>query len=411
VENDIYDNKAAYEYIRQNLDEFCSLPEKGGKRKYYCKNKDNLIYFRLLFKHFEAKDLSYIRRKRLIDSLKPICHVTYKDLKALGRDDVDEIVAFMNGCYSPDGVSKFKKDIKYIWKLLFPEKDEKGRIDENLVPYPVRHLKSCVDKSRQKRRLDRFTIDEFNSIISYFSADPRLQAFLTLSFESLGRPQEILYLKIRDVELFDNYSKVWVSEHGKECIGMLQSIDSHPYLARWLDIHPRKNDTSTFLFVNLEKNFGKQLSVDNINKKLKTACRKIRITKPITCYSFKRNGVTFRRLRGDTDVEIQHAARWTSSKQLKTYDMSNQEDAFNIQLTKRGIIKDNSVKQTLPPIKKCIFCKTTHGFTETTCKTCNRPLDRKKIQEQINMYEKMQRFIEYLENNPEIAHLIESKSK
>ena len=31
---------------------------------------------------------------------------------------------------------------------------------------------------------------------------------------------------------------------------------------------------------------------------------------------------------------IQHAARWTSTRQLKTYDMSDAEDAFKMELAR-----------------------------------------------------------------------------
>ena len=72
----------------------------------------------------------------------------------------------------------------------------------------------------------------------------------------------------------------------------------------------------------------KQMKPKNVNKMIRKACKDLQIDKPITCYSLKRNGVTMRRLRGESDVEIQHAARWTSTKQLKTYDLSSQDEAF-----------------------------------------------------------------------------------
>ncbi|MEK6955478.1 MAG: hypothetical protein AABW52_02370, partial [Nanoarchaeota archaeon] len=95
----------------------------------------------------------------------------------------------------------------------------------------------------------------------------------------------------------------------------------------------------------------------------------------------KRNGVTFRRLRGDSDVEIQHAARWTSTKQLKVYDMSNHEDAFKMELVKRGIINSNdpNSNNVKPKLKTCMFCKKVNGLTNETCENCHRLLDRDKL--------------------------------
>lgn len=418
AENDIYNNKKKYENFKQNLELFALEPSQRPnnigngnfkhKGKYYCKNKENLAYFKSLFEAFEAKDISYVRRNRLLMSMRLICHATDKNLKGLDRDEINKVVSFMHTAYkSPKSKSDFIIDIKHMWKILFPERDERGRIDDTLVPYSVRHLSPKIDKSKEKRRYDKLTFEEFENVVNFFANDARMQFYLTLSLESLGRPQEILYTKIKDVELYDNYAKIWISEHGKEGIGFLQCIDSFPYLAKWLEKHPFKNDKDSFLFVNLsDREFGQQLKPKNINNKLKTACKYLKIDKPITAYSLKRNGVTFRRLKGDSDLEIQHAARWTSTKQLKTYDMSHQEEALKIELVKRGIIQDKKYKDLQPKVKECLFCNAKHGFTAEICDNCKRPLDRNKLREQEQKKE-----IDYVNVKRELETIKEKMTK
>ena len=87
-----------------------------------------------------------------------------------------------------------------------------------------------------------------------------------------------------------------------------------------------------------------------------------------------------RRLRGESDMEIQHAARWTSTKQLKTYDLSSQEDAFKLKLAKRGLIP--AIEAGNSKTRRCDFCETMAGFQETICQQCKRPLDRNAIRRQ-----------------------------
>lgn len=412
MENDIYDNKGKFERFKARLNELTKKPEAKGKRKYFVRNKANLAHFRTILARFEAKDISYIRRNRLLSSMVLICSATEKDLKVLEREDIDRVVAFMHSQYkSPKSKSDFIRDVKCLWRILFPERDDKGRIDETATPYAVKHLSPKIDKSREKLRSDRLTWDEYERIVCYFSKDPRVQCYLSLSLESLGRPQELLYLKLKDVQVFDNYAKIWISEHGKEGVGMLQCIDSYPYLVNWLDKHPLKNDKDAFLFINLAgAGFGRQMTPFNVNKFLKKALLRLGIDKPVTCYSLKRCGVTFRRLRGESDLEIQHAARWTSTKQLNTYDKSEQEDAFKIQLARRGLIKDKEMELYHPATKECI-CGKVHGFTARTCDSCKRPLDREEIKKQFNMMEKMERFIEFLESKPELKQAIEAAVK
>lgn len=374
AENDIYNSQEKYEQFKQHLEE---LTKPGPSKKYVCKNPENLDYFRKLFLSFEAQDLSYVRRIRLIQVLKVIVHNTGKNLKDMAREDLDRVIAYVNQCMSAKTASDFKRDTKYIWKAILPEMDEKGRPDETVFPYIVRHLKPAIDKSRQVSRTDRLSWGEFEQLMAYFSQKPCIQAYLMISLESLARPQELLWRKIKDLELHDNYAKIHLTSHGKEGIGILQCIDSYAYLTQWLNKHSFRKNPDSFLFVN---EIGKQYKPATLNKHLRIACKKLGLKNKITCYSLKRNGVTFRRLRGDSDVEIQHAARWTSTKQLKTYDLSNQEDAFKLELVKRGLITAEVGQEHLQPkTKACLFCQFLNKCIDTVCVQCQRPLDRKKI--------------------------------
>jgi integrase len=394
AENDIYDNQNKYKRFKVNLGRLTQKPNPHSKRKYFCKNPINLQYFENLFLILEAKDISYIRRMRVLQTLKLIAFATNEDLSCLNRMGVNKIVSFMHTVYtSSKSKSDFIKDMKYIWKCLFPDKDEKGREDETIVPYVVRHLSPSIDKSKEKLRNDRLTFDEYQKIVDYFSKDIRIQSYITLAYESLGRPQEILYIKIRDIEFQDNYAKLYISEHGKEGCGFLLCIDSYPFLIKWLEIHPFKNNPDAFLFItNTKPSSSRQLTPYTINMHLRKACGSLAIKKRITCYSLKRNGVTFRKARGESDVEIQHVARWKSTKQLATYDYTNQEDMLKKQLMRKGLIKQNINQERLSPeTRKCGFCNANNGFNDIFCKSCKRPLDRAKIIESASHFDKFKK--------------------
>ncbi|OPY88331.1 MAG: Phage integrase family protein [Smithella sp. PtaU1.Bin162] len=378
AEEDIYGSKKRYELFIANIKE---LATPSQDRKYCCSNPANLKYFEKLSLLFDAKDISFVRRLRLMQGMKLICHHIKKDLSECTREDINTLMAVMHRTYNTSKSKEtFITDLRHMWRLLFPELDNHGRQDETLVPYVVRHLSPKIDKSREKVRSDKFSYEEFESILNYFSSDLRIQAYLALALESLARPQELLYLKLRDVETHDNYAKLFISEHGKEGIGLLQCIDSFPYLLKWLNVHPLKSDKNAFLFINTgNKNRGEQLKPGQINNLIKQACRTLGINKPITCYSLKRNGVTMRRLRGESDMAIQHAARWTSTKQLKTYDMSNQDEAFKIALQRRGLLKNTENIKTNFEVRKCPYCNELIGFSETVCPKCKHIVSRDAI--------------------------------
>ena len=382
AEDDIYGSERKYNKLKANLPDLVN-PVKKGKRKYFCKNAVNLTYFRRLFARFEAKDISFIRRLRLAKSFGFVLHNTSKDLKELNREDIDKIVANMHlVCKSPKSKSDFVKDLKYIWKIILPDNDAEGRADETLVPYVVRHLSAKMDRSKEKSRGDKLSFEEYEQLMAYFSRDIRFQCYFSLAVEGIARPQEILFRRLKDVELHDNYAKILISDHGKEGTGFMQCIDSYPYLVKLLESHPFKGNPEAFLFLNNgRKKLNQQMTPMNINQQLRTACKALGINKNVTSYSLKRNGVTFRRLSGQSDMEIQHAARWTSTRQLKTYDMSNHDESFKIQLIKKGIIKADrpELQQYQPENKRCSFCKTLNASSSVTCSNCKRPLDRAKI--------------------------------
>ncbi|MEW5911315.1 MAG: tyrosine-type recombinase/integrase [Thermodesulfobacteriota bacterium] len=401
AENDIYNSEKRYSEFKENLDELLKKPKASSKRKYYCRNPANLKYYKKLFLLFETKDISYIRRMRLFQTLKLITYSTEHDLAGCQRPEINKIVSFMHSVYkSPKSKSDFIKDIRHLWKSLFPEKDEKGREDETIVPYVVRHLSAKMDKSREKLRNDRLDFEEYEKLVGYFSKDARLQCYITLAHESLGRPQEILYIKIRNIELFDNHAKLYISEHGKEGCGFLLCIDSYPYLMKWLESHPFKSDPNAYLFIlSVKQGPKRQLNPVAINMHLKKACAALGINKSITCYSLKRNGVTFRKIMGESDVEIQHVARWTSTKQISTYDYTNQEDMLKKQLARKGLLEpDKGHVNNTPKTKTCKFCNSVSGFTDKFCHNCKRPLDRKDLAASVSEGQEIIKIRSELEN-------------
>lgn len=401
AEDDIYGNKARYHRFLASLEKRASGEELPGRAVYRIKNPVNIQYFHKLVPVFEAKDLSYIHRIRQFSDLLIAAHVMDKDFADVEREDMNQIVAYMHTRYnSAKSKHDFIKHMRYLWKLLFPVKDEQGYIEDKVYPYPVKHLSPRIDRSKKRLKNDRLTWEEFKQILDYFAHDRRIQAYIMLAMESLGRPQEILLRKLKHIELHETHAKVWLTERGKEGPGLLQCIDSYPYLVRWLEEHPLKDNPEAYVFINTgDTNYGKGMSPYNMNKHIRTACKRLGISKKVTCYSLKRNGVTFRRLRGDTDLEIQHAARWVSSEQLKTYDLSCQEDAFQAELIKRGIVKaDKKHKHLQPSTKQCIYCGMLCGFTERFCKQCKRPLDRREIKEGIKTLESMQTQIDELQD-------------
>ncbi|MDD5132979.1 MAG: site-specific integrase [Candidatus Nanoarchaeia archaeon] len=403
AENDIYNSKRRYENFIQNYiktKKILKIPE--GKRKYYCKNKENFKYYDNFVDSFEVNDLSYIRRNRLFDTINLLFYYIDCDIKKAGVKESNYLIKELRTFISPIRLKNYEKDIKRIGRILFD-----GDIPEFFSKFKIR-----VDVSRQKAREDKLTYDEFRNIVNFFNGDKLMQSYLTLSFETLVRPQELFYTKIKDLEINGNYAIIQISEHGKEGVKKLLCIDSFPYLMSMYNEHKFKNNPNALLFLNKYQN---QLTPYAINKKIKKALQKLEINKPITCYSLKRFGITYRRLIGDSDVEIQRLAGWKSTRQMKVYDQSNQDDIFRLQLIKKGIIKDDKFSNQLPKTKPCDFCGELIGFAETNCPNCKRIVDKdlikKELIKQEELFKKLEAFNQFYELHKEDFDNILNKDK
>jgi len=394
-ENDIYNSKGKYERYVSRIEEFHlpvnqqSIAQSQGSAFYVCKNPDNRKYFYDLVDFFASRDTSYIRRLRVTRTLKLICHATLKDLADCDQRDMNKILAFAHTRFkSPRSKEDFVRDTKFMWRRLFPETDIKGRPDETITPYAVRHLSAATDVSKETLRGDRLTVSEIHALFKSFSQDPRMLAYVAVALDTLGRPQEILYRKIGNVELHDSHAKIWVTDHGKEGPKFLSVIDSYPYLTRWLNAHPLRHDPEAYLFLNLgTKGRYRQLRPHNVNIHLRQKLKQLGINKPVTCYSLKRNGVTLRLQRGETYEEIRHIAGMRSINHLRHYDMTTPNDILNRHLADRGLTKPQTPTKGERLSKTCLLCHHTNDLTRDTCKRCNRPLDRERIKQLIKQPE------------------------
>jgi len=364
---DIYGNKRKYLYSISHFDDLVKPPTErikktGGRDFYVCKNPENLKYFKKICNYFEVNDLSYIRRSRILLSLRIISHVADKDLRDLKRDEINEIVAFMHSRHpSPHSKSDFILHIKLIWKNLFSELDEMGRPDERTVPYVVRHLRNKIDKSIEVKNWDPLSKEEFERVIAYFDHLPSVQCFLVLAYDALIRPQELCWRKIKDINVFDDRVEVIIRDHGKEGVRTSWSFKALPYVLSWLRKHPDKDNPEAYFFQRKNKVFKPM----NVNKMLKFALKELGINKRMTTYKLNHQGITD---QFANPAIIQKKRGWAGLDQLRIYDHST----YN-----QGVVLERSLRKGEGEFIICPVCSGRNMKTSLSCENCKRRLDGK----------------------------------
>jgi integrase len=398
MEDDIYGSKKTYQKIKNNLEQYALPPKerifnKRGRGKYHFKNKENLKYVENFFNFAESSGMSGSGVNRCFTILLVAGHVIEKNFKEATQEDLTRVVsvAFQTN-KTKSSRETFIKRIKRIWNIICPELDSKGRPDMSKPAHATKHLKATQHKSQEKAREDKLTPEELKDIISYFDSDPQTQSFILCLYDAFLRPQEAAFLRNKDVKFYDEYITFQVSSHGKEGVGKTWTDKGIPYFIRWKEQHPYKNNEKSFFFVNQSSNSDKtkQFSLAMFSKRIKRCCKDLGIKKPITPYSFNRSGITEAVISATPHSVIQRKRRWSNLKQLKNYDLSNTEEVMIAELQRKGKIQNGKKKkEDLHKEKECLFCGNKNGFGDEFCKVCKRPLDRKKVQEQVIQSEMM----------------------
>ncbi|MBI4158889.1 site-specific integrase [Candidatus Woesearchaeota archaeon] len=395
ADNDIYNSKAKYDRLAKSLDYLILPIDKRPKDvyqgKYQIKNPGNLQYFKRLISKFEAQDLSYIRRKRFIEVLLTISHITNKDFAELqmNEEESDKVASQINKIYKTveSRKSAFSM-IKRTWKVLFKDI---GCWSE---------IKIQQDKSKQRQRKDKLLPEEYRSLLKYFKEDAETKLIISLTVESLSRPAELLSCKIKGIEDYQDYALINI-ERGKEGLKKLICIDSYALLKQYLQQYQLSSSPENYLFANGSRNRDKPLTPAILSKRLRKACLDLQLNKSISLYSLKRFGVTLMSLQGASANEISKVAGWTSPKQLSTYDLSTQKEVVDILLLKKGIRKGKEENGYSTKPKECLYCgRKEIGFELNDCPQCLRSLDPSKIRKQMELLQK-------IEQIPKIEELID----
>ena len=151
AEEDIYGNKKRYERFMNGLEILKEIPngELGrGKRRYYCKNSENLEYFNKLHKVFETKDISFVRRNTLFNVLLIATYVIEKNLVQCAREEINDI-AILGHKIKNTVKSKgdFINDLKHIWRLLLSKRSERVEVSQDSIL--ISQFDEVIEKIRQ----------------------------------------------------------------------------------------------------------------------------------------------------------------------------------------------------------------------------------------------------------------------
>jgi|Deesub1362B_J571_1020462.scaffolds.fasta_scaffold00148_95 integrase/ribosomal protein L40E len=310
--------------------------------------------------------------------------------------------------YKTHSINEFKKGLRKFFRWY------KGETWEGLKP--------LRGEKKEDRKPDVLSEDEILKMIEARD-HPRDKAIIAVGYEAGLRIGELANLQIKHITWNTNGAKIKV--HGKTGERVIPIVMAAPYLRRWVDHHPFKDDPEAFVFIGLgTKNHGKPMVYQAFRKVIRQAATKAKIKKKVYPHILRHSRATIL-ANFLTEAQMNIFFGWVQGSDMPAiYVHLSGRDIDNAINKVYGIETEEEKKETKLKPQKCPRCEEMNSPTAKFCQRCGLVLDEKerlKVQfeesktmpeimgeilidpERRNQFKEMLQFVEAMESNPEIS--------
>jgi integrase len=221
------------------------------------------------------------------------------------------------------------------------------------------------------------------------SADhPRNKALLEMLIDTGLRISAIGTLRVQDVDLNGRAGTVTLNQEAvgrKGASGKRPLTWSKPYVANWLDVHPRAGDPDAPLFHRLTTPNGGwdddddgALTYYTLQKILKQIAEDAGVPREkVNPHNFRKTAISQWIRQGFSEQEIKHRATWVKdSRQFETYSQVTDEE-MNQQILAEYGLAEEAAEQNKPELDDCPQCQSTLRGSPRFCPGCGLALSQK----------------------------------
>lgn len=317
--------------------------------------------------------LSEGTRYRNLNHFVLLVQILQKDWVDVTEENLRGLVAKIMTKYGENGKeSGYSRILKISLKTIvrFVKTGSRNQPDTGELP-ELRFIK--LKKVNDKlTREDLPTDEELQRLLAVCADSSRDKAMFAVHADAGTRIGELLGMKIKDFTLDKNAGMIKVD--GKTGVRPIRIVKSVPYLTRWLNDHPNKDDHDSPLWVYVRNtdSFGKPMNYYGFNAILKKRLRQAKITKRITSHLFRHKEITDLASKlTESESRMRHG--WEKASLMPSkYTHLNQENLDEKMLEIMGIKAKKNAEDNL---KECVYCKIRYSIETRFCDTCSRPLD------------------------------------
>jgi integrase/ribosomal protein S27AE len=313
-------------------------------------------------------------------------HLEGRDFRKAREQD---LFSFLARCRNPRTRATYGTRIKSFYRWLFTGNWKRG-------PYPklVENIPTVVRKRELpvKSPNDLLTRDEILKLIDH-AEKLRDKALIALLYDTGARPGEILNLRVKDVKLNRTHGEIYVN--GKTGMRRIPIVFSIPYLERWLNSHPEKDNPEAKLFPKLKTGRGgDDLTEAGLTMLLKRIAKRAGIRRRMYAYVFRHSRLTelANILR---EHQLKAFAGWAAgSRMAEHYVRLAGLDLDSSLFEFYGIPQEKREPALKPRI--CPRCQALNEPNAVTCSKCGLILDERYAASTIEISHELRKEIEEL---------------
>ena len=245
---------------------------------YSQKNKDQIFSFiHVLY----AEGLSDARILKYLSQLNTLSNWFDKDFSDVTKTDIYRIVADIERsdrkAWTKQG---YKVTIKRFFRWLYDSKT-----DPELTSWINTNIKECDQILPEELLTEEEVLEQIEA-----ADHPRDKAIVALWYDAGGRVKELGTPKIKHY-VPDEYGAV-IMVKGKTGMRRVRLVFSAPYISKWLDIHPDKDNPEAPLWVNYGKYKGRAMTYGGLRAVVKRTAEKSGTKKRVYLYLYRHSRIT-----------------------------------------------------------------------------------------------------------------------